>query len=55
MLTPSSSIDSDKLQEFIDRVNELLDKLVGIEASLRVEVGVIKRRKGVVYAKERTA
>ena len=55
VLTPNSSTDSDKLQEFIDRVNELLDKLVGIEASLRVEVGVIKRRKGVIYAKERTA
>ncbi len=53
ILTPDSSIDSDKLQEFIDRVNELMDKLTGIEASLRVEVGIPKK-KGVAYAKERT-
>lgn len=54
ILTPDSSIDSDKLQEFIDRVNELIDKLTGIEASLRVEVGIPKKKKGVAYAKERT-
>ncbi|RLJ04545.1 MAG: hypothetical protein DRP08_01490 [Candidatus Aenigmatarchaeota archaeon] len=54
MLTPNSSVDSDKLQEFIDRVNELIDKLTGIEASLRVEVGISKKKKGVAYAKERT-